>query len=188
MPGEAALMPMDGYHFDNAILVERGLLPRKGAPQTFDVDGLARDLERLRAGGREVIVPVFDRKLDLARAGARAIRPEQPGDRRSRATTSSSTSRPGAGSSASSTARSFSQSSGRSCAGGSSPAGCRTASTPKPPAPAPRGTTSPMPTSSTAASARPTSCGGTGREGIEQVTQAVPGRMLPSCPKTERIR
>ena len=76
MPGEAALMPMDGYHFDNAILVERGLLPRKGAPQTFDVDGLARDLERLRAGGREVIVPVFDRNLDLARAGARAIRPE----------------------------------------------------------------------------------------------------------------
>jgi pantothenate kinase len=75
-PGEAALMPMDGYHFDNAILVERGLLPRKGAPQTFDVDGLARDLERLRAGGREVIVPVFDRNLDLARAGARAIRPE----------------------------------------------------------------------------------------------------------------
>ena len=50
-PGEAALMPMDGYHFDNAILIERGLLARKGAPQTFDVDGLARDLARLRAGG-----------------------------------------------------------------------------------------------------------------------------------------
>ena len=76
MPGEAALMPMDGYHLDNAILIERGLLPRKGAPQTFDVDGLARDLERLRAGGREVVVPVFDRTLDLARAGARAIRAE----------------------------------------------------------------------------------------------------------------
>ena len=79
MPGEAALMPMDGYHFDNAILVERGLLPRKGAPQTFDVDGLARDLERLRAGGREVVVPVFDRTLDLARAGARVDPPGAPG-------------------------------------------------------------------------------------------------------------
>jgi pantothenate kinase len=76
MPGEAALMPMDGYHFDNAILVERGLLARKGAPQTFDVDRLACDLQRLRAGGREVLVPVFDRTLDLARAAARAIRPE----------------------------------------------------------------------------------------------------------------
>ena len=75
MPGEAALMPMDGYHLDNAVLVERGLLARKGAPETFDVDGFACDLERLRAGGREVLVPVFDRTLDLARAGARAIRP-----------------------------------------------------------------------------------------------------------------
>lgn len=76
MPGEAAVMPMDGYHVDNAILVERGLLPRKGAPQTFDVDGLARDLARLREGGREVLVPVFDRTLDLARAAARSIHPE----------------------------------------------------------------------------------------------------------------
>ena len=38
--------------------------------------GLARDLARIRAGGREVVVPVFDRTLDLARAGARVIRPE----------------------------------------------------------------------------------------------------------------
>jgi pantothenate kinase len=75
MPGEAALVPMDGYHFDNAVLVERGLLSRKGAPETFDVDGLARDLARIRAGDREVVIPVFDRTLDLARAGARVIRP-----------------------------------------------------------------------------------------------------------------
>ena len=66
---------MDGYHFDNAVLAERGLLPRKGAPETFDVDGLARDLARIRAGARDVAVPVFDRGLDLARAGARVIRP-----------------------------------------------------------------------------------------------------------------
>lgn len=76
IPGEAALLPMDGYHLDNAILIERGILPRKGSPDTFDVDGLARDLERIRAGGREVLVPVFDRHLDLARGSARAIRPE----------------------------------------------------------------------------------------------------------------
>jgi pantothenate kinase len=75
LPGEAALVPMDGYHFDNAVLAERGLLARKGAPETFDVDGFACDLDRLRAGGREVLVPVFDRTLDLARAGARASRP-----------------------------------------------------------------------------------------------------------------
>jgi pantothenate kinase len=74
-PGRAALVPMDGYHFDNAVLAERGLLARKGAPETFDVDGLARDLARIRDRGRDVAVPVFDRALDLARAGARVIRP-----------------------------------------------------------------------------------------------------------------
>jgi pantothenate kinase len=76
-PGRAALVPMDGYHLDNAVLAERDLLARKGAPETFDVDGLARDLARIRAGGRAVAVPVFDRRLDLARAAARIILPEQ---------------------------------------------------------------------------------------------------------------
>jgi pantothenate kinase len=76
-PGRAALVPMDGYHFDNAVLAARGLLARKGAPETFDVDALARDLQRIREGGPPVAVPVFDRGLDLARAGARVIRPEQ---------------------------------------------------------------------------------------------------------------
>ena len=75
-PGEAALLPMDGYHLDNALLAERGIQPRKGSPDTFDVAGLAATLARLRAGEGEVIVPVFDRTLDVARAGARSIRPE----------------------------------------------------------------------------------------------------------------
>jgi pantothenate kinase len=75
-PGRAALVPMDGYHYDNAVLDERGLRARKGAPATFDVDALARDLERIRQG-REVAVPVFDRGLDLARASARLVGPER---------------------------------------------------------------------------------------------------------------
>jgi pantothenate kinase len=76
-PGRAALVPMDGYHFDNAVLEPRGLMSRKGAPETFDVAGLLRDLQRIRAGGAEVAVPVFDRSLDLARAGARVVGPER---------------------------------------------------------------------------------------------------------------
>ena len=76
--GVAAVMPMDGYHLDNAILDARGLRARKGSPPTFDVDGLTRDLARVRAADRPVIVPVFDRDLDLARAGAREIAPEVP--------------------------------------------------------------------------------------------------------------
>lgn len=76
-PGQAGLVPMDGFHYDNAVLVKRGLLARKGAPETFDVDGLAQALERIRPADRDVAVPIFDRELDLARAGARIIRPEQ---------------------------------------------------------------------------------------------------------------
>jgi pantothenate kinase len=72
----AAVVPMDGYHLDNALLDARGLRARKGAPMTFDVAGLARDLMRLKACESEVLVPVFDRAADLARAAARAV----PGD------------------------------------------------------------------------------------------------------------
>jgi pantothenate kinase len=74
--GRAALVPMDGFHFDDAVLEARGLLARKGAPETFDVDGFAAMLARIRAGGREVAVPVFDRDLELSRAGARIIGPD----------------------------------------------------------------------------------------------------------------
>lgn len=76
-PGRAALVAADGYRFDNAVLAERGLLARKGAPETFNTDGLAHDLARIRLGGREVAMPVFDRGLDLVRGNARVVHPAQ---------------------------------------------------------------------------------------------------------------
>lgn len=73
-PGSAAVLPMDGYHFDDAVLEARGQRARKGAPHTFDVGGLAAMLARLRANAEaEIAVPVFDRGLEIARAGARII-------------------------------------------------------------------------------------------------------------------
>lgn len=73
-PGRAAVLPMDGYHFDDMLLEARGLRARKGAPHTFDIDGLRVMLERLAADdGRPVVVPVFDRGIEIARAGAREI-------------------------------------------------------------------------------------------------------------------
>ena len=72
--GLAEVLPMDGYHYDDLYLVPAGLRPRKGAPQTFDVGGLYHTLRRLRARDEaEVAVPVFDRKIEIARAGARLI-------------------------------------------------------------------------------------------------------------------
>ena len=72
-PGAKAV-PMDGFHYDDLHLVPAGLRPRKGAPMTFDVGGLYHTLLRLRAREEaEVAVPVFDRKIEIARSGARLI-------------------------------------------------------------------------------------------------------------------
>ena len=73
-PGAAAVLPMDGYHYDDRILIARGLKARKGAPETFDVGGLLHMLNRLRRNEEsEIAVPVFDRDLEISRGSARMI-------------------------------------------------------------------------------------------------------------------
>jgi pantothenate kinase len=73
-PATCALLQMDGFHYDDEVLIPRGWLPRKGAPHTFDVGGYAAALQRLRLNGEEsVAVPRFDRSIEIARAGAIVI-------------------------------------------------------------------------------------------------------------------
>lgn len=71
----AALMPMDGFHLDNRLLEPRGLVPRKGAPETFDFAGFASTLKRVKTEPH-VVLPVFDRSREIAIAGAAEIRAE----------------------------------------------------------------------------------------------------------------
>ena len=71
----ATVLPMDGYHLDNAILAERGLMHRKGSPDSFDAAGFLSLLRRLGAED-EVIHPIFDRDRDLSIAGAGRVGPE----------------------------------------------------------------------------------------------------------------
>jgi pantothenate kinase len=69
--GESAVVvPMDGFHFDDAVLNARGHRPRKGAPFTFDAAGFGHLLSRIRAREPDIAIPVFDRSMELARAGA----------------------------------------------------------------------------------------------------------------------
>lgn len=76
VPGCAEVLPMDGFHFDDMLLKARGHLSRKGAPHTFDTGGLLSALHRITANdGADVAVPVFDRSIEIARAGARIIGP-----------------------------------------------------------------------------------------------------------------
>ncbi len=78
-PGRAEVVPMDGFHYDDAVLEARGLRPRKGSPDTFDVAGFDHLLARLRANDEpEIAIPVFDRDLEISRAGARII-PKETG-------------------------------------------------------------------------------------------------------------
>ncbi|ABF63104.1 fructokinase [Ruegeria sp. TM1040] len=71
----AEVVPMDGFHLDNRLLEPRGLLPRKGAPETFDFEGFQRLCHALKHQER-VIYPLFDRARDIAIAGAAEVGPE----------------------------------------------------------------------------------------------------------------
>ncbi|MCD2312758.1 phosphoribulokinase [Pseudosulfitobacter pseudonitzschiae] len=69
------VVPMDGFHLDNAILSDRGTLHRKGAPETFDAAGFVHLVGRLKTEDG-VVFPLFDRSRDQSIAGAGAVRPD----------------------------------------------------------------------------------------------------------------
>ena len=70
-PGAKAV-PMDGFHYDDGVLIARGMRDRKGAPDTFDVAGFLHLLHRLRVED-EVAIPLFDRDLEISRAAADVV-------------------------------------------------------------------------------------------------------------------
>ena len=65
----SSILQMDGFHFDDLILKEKKLLSKKGAPETFDVMGLINFVSRLHKED-EVVIPIFDRSLELSRSSA----------------------------------------------------------------------------------------------------------------------
>ena len=69
----SVVVPMDGFHFDDIILNQRGLRQRKGAPATFDYAGFEALLKRIRSVEPDIAIPVFDRSMELSRAGAAII-------------------------------------------------------------------------------------------------------------------
>lgn len=74
--GQAALLPMDGFHLDNLILKENGTLSRKGSPGTFDFEGFKSLLLRVRDPSKDHYAPTFDRSRDIAVAGSAIVRKE----------------------------------------------------------------------------------------------------------------
>jgi pantothenate kinase len=67
---DSAVVPLDGFHYDDAVLERLGLRSRKGAPETFDFAGFAALLARLRTQEPAVAIPLFDRAAEMSRAAA----------------------------------------------------------------------------------------------------------------------
>ncbi len=78
--GLAVVVPMDGFHLANSELLRLGRRGRKGAPDTFDADGYAALLKRLRQQRDDEIVyaPAFRREIEEPIAGAIAVLPTTP--------------------------------------------------------------------------------------------------------------
>lgn len=75
VPG-CVVVPMDGFHLAHSVLKARGLVGVKGAPHTFDAEGYAALLARVRESGSRVWAPEFRRDLEDAIAGAIEVPPE----------------------------------------------------------------------------------------------------------------
>jgi type I pantothenate kinase len=61
--GPVTSVATDGFLFPNHVLADRGLMDRKGFPESFDVDRLRSFLGELRAGRPEVRAPVYSHEL-----------------------------------------------------------------------------------------------------------------------------
>lgn len=75
-PDAVGHLPMDGFHLADVQLDRLGRRDRKGAPDTFDVDGYVAALQRLHdRPDRTLYVPGFERKLEQPVGAAIAILP-----------------------------------------------------------------------------------------------------------------
>ena len=78
-PGQAVVVPMDGFHLGNAIIDGTPLRQRKGAIDTFDAGGYLSLLRRLvRRDEPVVYAPEFRRTLDEPVAASIAIPADVP--------------------------------------------------------------------------------------------------------------
>lgn len=69
------LVTTDAFLFSNAVLEKRGLLNRKGFPESYDVPRLVRFLAAVKAGEPEVAVPVYSHHIyDIVPGQAQIVR------------------------------------------------------------------------------------------------------------------
>lgn len=60
----AIVVPMDGFHYHNDILVEKGLLALKGKPETFDAENFVKLVNEIAsAKGEKIYCPSYSRVI-----------------------------------------------------------------------------------------------------------------------------
>ncbi|MFP2898906.1 type I pantothenate kinase [Corallococcus sp. 4LFB] len=70
-----ALVTTDGFLHPNRVLAERGIMNRKGFPESYDRRALVRFLAELKAGREEVTAPVYSHLVyDIVPEEAQSIR------------------------------------------------------------------------------------------------------------------
>jgi type I pantothenate kinase len=69
------LVTTDGFLFPNAVLEERGLMHRKGFPESYDRGRLVRFLADVKSGAPEVQAPVYShQRYDIVPGASQAVR------------------------------------------------------------------------------------------------------------------
>lgn len=73
----AIVVPMDGFHYSNEKLKEMGILALKGIPDSFDAEGFADLVKRLKTNATSTIeAPLFDRRIEASIDGGIVILPD----------------------------------------------------------------------------------------------------------------
>ena len=71
-----SVVPMDGFHLSNKVLKELGRSDRKGAQDTFDVNGFKTLIERIKLDNVDPIYyPIFDRSIEESIAAQGVVYP-----------------------------------------------------------------------------------------------------------------
>ena len=66
-PDQVSIIPMDGFHLSNEELISLGRRERKGAPDTFDVEGFISLIERVKIDHSiDHKFPIFHREIEAS--------------------------------------------------------------------------------------------------------------------------
>lgn len=69
------LVTTDSFLYPNAVLSERGILDRKGFPESYDRRALVRFVAAIKAGAEEVSIPVYSHlEYDIVPGGRQTVR------------------------------------------------------------------------------------------------------------------